>query len=166
MRRFLTAVVLLAAAAGVRPAYGDGEDERRDARDVRLFEMGALTARWSSFITDRGPYPVRPDEVNDNSRPLYADETEEGASIATADEVVAEVNAAISREEGADGERSLAVSGSRLVAMATVGDQRRIGERLAAIERAGLETAIVDVLVVEGDVPVGDDALPAALASG
>ena len=166
MRRVLAAMVLLVAAAGVRPAYGDGEDERREARDVRLYEMGALTARWSSFVTDRGPYPTRPDEVNDSSRPLYADETEEGTSIATSDEIVGEVSGSLPRDEAPSTERSISVSGSRLVALATAGDQRRIGERLAALERAGLETAIVDVLVVEGDVPAGDDALAAALASG
>src|SRR5262245_11052239 len=163
MRRVLAVAALSAAALGVGPAYGDGDE--KGGREVRLYETGGLTTQRASFVTDRGPYPTRPDEVNDNARPLYAGETEEGQAVLTGDEIVADVEAALPHPVQPTEERTIESSGGRLTVFATPEDHRRVGERLAALERAGLEAAIVDVLVVEGDVPSGESGLASALAS-
>ena len=155
--------------SGRRAAADDEPTKPSPSLEQRWISVGALTRPGASFLPDRGPIPATGDNVNDEVRPLFGGEYEEGVrAYGTVDQVIDLVRerAPAAREaEGASlaawGTDRLVVRGSRELLDAASGV-------VADLERETLPFVTFDLLAVEGDgaAAAGEGGAAAALRSG
>jgi len=138
---------------------------------LQWFEVGATARGATRFIGEKGPQPVRSDEVNDEERPLFGGEGEETFRIfGTTDDLVDLVRASTSPEAWGS-TRGFAISSQgarRLVVRATPAMVASVAAFLRELEQDATRTLTLDVVALRGDVAAaaGPDGLAGAVARG
>ncbi len=135
------------------------------------FEVGAITRGTTRFLGERGPQPVRADEVNDEQRPLFGGEGEETSkAFGTSDELVDLIRSSTS--PGAwESTRGFAIASQgfrRLAVRATPSMLASVASFLHELEQDATRTLTLDVVALRGDAAAaaGPDGLAGAVARG
>lgn len=175
----VAAVAVLSTLGG--SARGDG-GPAAGGLETRLYDVGALTTSRTGFLRERGPYPAGPDQVNDESQPLYPVEDHyrtprpDGREEAVMPEPFIGLDDLIEDVKQASPPGTWEQEGSHVALLqstshhlwitGSAATHKVVAERLAALEREALSVAVVDLVAVGGDVPGGPERFAAALASG
>lgn len=149
-------LVGLVAALGTARA-----EDAPSATEVRCFDVLDLVRERPSFTRERGPYPSLPDEVNDENRPLFGGEREEGTRpLGSPDELVELLKATAGAPGAWEAEgTSIATDGPwRLVVAGPPPLLDAVAKVLDGLRARLLTTYAVDVALFVGDPSTVTDA--------
>ncbi|MBL9087847.1 MAG: hypothetical protein JNM10_11985 [Planctomycetia bacterium] len=136
-------------------------DEPAPEVETRVLDVSDLVSPRPGFRRDRGPFPSRTDEINDERSPLFGRELDEGTRpFGTASDLVELVVAATGgpgRWEAAPAELS-ARDGRSLVVRGGAPLLDEVGRCLDGLRARVFDTFAVDVAVLAGDPAGLDDA--------
>ncbi len=158
-------VLVLVGASWPLVTRADGDPSRLESRIV---PVATLTMGYRSFLREQGP-PMSPDDLNDESRPLFGAESEEAfLPVGTIDELVELVKAGVEpgfweETEGADVQ---AIDEDRLLVLAPPAMQTKVASFLQDLQEDFGRTATVDLRWIAmapdaaaGFLPSGHDPL-------
>lgn len=167
----IVAVSLLAAGAAGGARAGDGDGARPAAFEVRVYPVRALARGHALYKAERGPYPVSPDQVNDETHPLFGSEGDDPvADFGGVDDLVERLKAEVGANGDFDrpgsfvepvGENFVALRGPESL-------HARVADWLGEAARRLLRTVFLDVAAFAGDPEAADrgGGVPGAVASG
>jgi hypothetical protein len=136
--------------------------------EVRIFDVRALTAGRSPFRCEAGPFPLAPEGVDDENRPQFGEDANEGSRpFGSIDDVVDLIRQSDPPAFSVEGVVIAAYDSRRLVVSAPTSTQERVAAHLADLERIALGAVTIDVVVFRGDASaVGEGGVAGAVARG
>lgn len=152
------AATLLVVLPGRGPARAD---EPAPEVETRVLDVSALVAPRVSFRRDRGPFPSRSDEVNDERQPLFGRELDDGERPFGAVADLAELVRAATGGPGAwedAGTELRTRDATRLVVRGPRPLLDDVARFLDGLRARAFDTFAVDVAVLAGDPAGLDDA--------
>ena len=171
-RRGLGCLVLLGALLrGTCPAPARADDlpgvvaaSSGASPELRLYPVRSLLRGHPVYQGDRGPFPVAPEEVNDEAQPLFGGEFGDRTyGFGWPDEVVSTIRAEVT-EPGASAEGNVSIDllhvaegltgDGYLTVRAPGAQQARVAAWLDRSSREALRTVVLDVVAFRGDAAV------------
>jgi len=170
---FVAVVLGVAAGPSGRAMARAGDDAPAAPAAVaglqtRIYDVSALVARVPRFQIEHGPYSLRPDEVNDEARPMFGAESDDpSAPNGDVHDVVDAVRAVDRAAFDSGPAGAVAIGDSHVGVRASSALHEAIAARLAELEHASLSTVTIDVVALRGTVTSAEEGgLATALARG
>ena len=198
MRRspWLVLAVLSASLAGPRLTRADDpppvpapplpvaetpDDEKRESGDdkpvahpvpagleFRIYDVSALAAGVPTFLTEKGPFPVPSDQVNDEEHPMFGGESEETVKPAgSIDDLIESIRVLDPKGFDREGMSVGALGWGRIAVRAPAAFHELAAKHFAEVEHRVLSAVMVDVLALRGEASSAlDGGLAAAVGRG